>query len=51
MSPSEANYEKILAHYPDSRRRKGDSRSFYGVEPGDSQKAFDAATKARQAPR
>jgi tetratricopeptide (TPR) repeat protein len=42
-------YEKILARYPDFSPAQKRLAILYASNPGDSQKAFDAATKARQA--
>ena len=42
-------YEKILAHYPGFSPAQKRLAILYASNPGDSQKALDAATKARQA--
>jgi Tfp pilus assembly protein PilF len=49
VAAAKQTYEKILARYPDFSPAQKRLAILYASNPGDSQKALDAATKARQA--
>ena len=46
---AQKNYEEVLGHYPDFSPAHKRLAILYAVNPGDNQKAYDLATKARQA--
>jgi len=48
-SMAAATYEKVLAKYPDFSPAKRQLAIIYAEKPGDLQKAFDLAAKAREA--
>ena len=49
VAAAKQTYEKILARYPEFSPAQKRLAILYASNPGDGQKALDAATKARQA--